>query len=327
MRGPGPAEPRWNAARSPTSRELTLHNGTIYRWNRPVYDIDHGRPHLRVENRVLPAGPDRRRHHGERRVLLRRRPRPRRRGDARCGARMPFARRRREPARRRRATAWTPRRTGPALGQVPVTELVLRRLLPAGRHRPGPVGRRRGRTGPAARHHRATLPDQAQRRDLAGRDGALEQRGPAGGAPADDAALHRAHAQQRTGAHLADRLLKVALDLAGGPGRGVVGVLPGVTAGPPLAEEVPAAGRARARARSSRRCSSARSGHRRCSRSRSVCSSSTRASIRPRISLSACSITSRHQSDSSRRREAGLRTSRSLRRTGGRSAPPSRGPA
>ncbi|HTF12884.1 MAG TPA: glutamate--cysteine ligase [Asanoa sp.] len=37
--------------------ELRLHNGTIYRWNRPVYDVTNGRPHLRVENRVLPAGP------------------------------------------------------------------------------------------------------------------------------------------------------------------------------------------------------------------------------------------------------------------------------
>lgn len=34
-----------------------MHNGTVYRWNRPVYDIMNGRPHLRVENRVLPAGP------------------------------------------------------------------------------------------------------------------------------------------------------------------------------------------------------------------------------------------------------------------------------
>ena len=41
----------------PTLSELTLHNGTIYRWNRPVYDIAQGEPHLRVENRVLPAGP------------------------------------------------------------------------------------------------------------------------------------------------------------------------------------------------------------------------------------------------------------------------------
>jgi hypothetical protein len=37
--------------------ELRLHNGTIYRWNRPVYDVARGKPHLRVENRVLPAGP------------------------------------------------------------------------------------------------------------------------------------------------------------------------------------------------------------------------------------------------------------------------------
>src|SRR5207245_4418431 len=37
--------------------EMSLHNGTIYRWNRPVYDNAGGTPHLRVENRVLPAGP------------------------------------------------------------------------------------------------------------------------------------------------------------------------------------------------------------------------------------------------------------------------------
>lgn len=37
--------------------ELRLHNGTVYRWNRPVYDVARGKPHLRVENRVLPAGP------------------------------------------------------------------------------------------------------------------------------------------------------------------------------------------------------------------------------------------------------------------------------
>jgi len=41
----------------PKLAELRLHNGTIYRWNRPVYDVVHDRPHLRVENRVLPAGP------------------------------------------------------------------------------------------------------------------------------------------------------------------------------------------------------------------------------------------------------------------------------
>jgi hypothetical protein len=42
---------------APQLAELTLHNGTVYRWNRPVYAVDDGRPHLRVENRVLPAGP------------------------------------------------------------------------------------------------------------------------------------------------------------------------------------------------------------------------------------------------------------------------------
>jgi hypothetical protein len=36
---------------------LTLHNGTIYRWNRPVYGVTNGLPHFRIENRVLPAGP------------------------------------------------------------------------------------------------------------------------------------------------------------------------------------------------------------------------------------------------------------------------------
>ncbi|MFG3100621.1 glutamate--cysteine ligase [Streptomyces sp. NPDC048182] len=41
----------------PKLSELVLHNGTVYRWNRPVYDVADGRPHLRVENRVLPAGP------------------------------------------------------------------------------------------------------------------------------------------------------------------------------------------------------------------------------------------------------------------------------
>src|SRR5256714_1276070 len=46
-----------NAGGVPRLAELRLHNGTIYRWNRPVYDIMNGRPHLRVENRVLPSGP------------------------------------------------------------------------------------------------------------------------------------------------------------------------------------------------------------------------------------------------------------------------------
>ncbi|HEX6931984.1 MAG TPA: glutamate-cysteine ligase family protein [Streptosporangiaceae bacterium] len=42
---------------TPDLAELALHNGTVYRWNRPVYAVADGKPHLRVENRVLPAGP------------------------------------------------------------------------------------------------------------------------------------------------------------------------------------------------------------------------------------------------------------------------------
>jgi hypothetical protein len=46
-----------DAGASPQLAEMSLHNGTIYRWNRPVYGVVDGTPHLRVENRVLPAGP------------------------------------------------------------------------------------------------------------------------------------------------------------------------------------------------------------------------------------------------------------------------------
>ncbi|WEK47041.1 MAG: hypothetical protein P0Y56_01780 [Candidatus Andeanibacterium colombiense] len=37
---------------------LRLHNGTIWRWNRPLVGFDDdGTPHLRIEQRVMPAGP------------------------------------------------------------------------------------------------------------------------------------------------------------------------------------------------------------------------------------------------------------------------------
>ena len=42
---------------TPELAEMRLHNCTIYRWNRPVYDLVDGQAHLRLENRVLPAGP------------------------------------------------------------------------------------------------------------------------------------------------------------------------------------------------------------------------------------------------------------------------------
>lgn len=43
---------------TPKLRALNIHNSTVYRWNRPCYGISpNGKPHLRIENRVLPAGP------------------------------------------------------------------------------------------------------------------------------------------------------------------------------------------------------------------------------------------------------------------------------
>ena len=43
---------------SPKLKALTVHNSTIYRWNRPVYGIsENGKPHLRIEARMFPAGP------------------------------------------------------------------------------------------------------------------------------------------------------------------------------------------------------------------------------------------------------------------------------
>ncbi len=42
---------------APDLKALRLHNGTVYRWNRACYGATGGRPHLRIENRVLPAGP------------------------------------------------------------------------------------------------------------------------------------------------------------------------------------------------------------------------------------------------------------------------------
>ncbi len=41
----------------PRLSALCLHNGTVWRWNRPCYGITDGKPHLRIENRYLPSGP------------------------------------------------------------------------------------------------------------------------------------------------------------------------------------------------------------------------------------------------------------------------------
>jgi hypothetical protein len=53
-----PLLPAWTDDSPETLSHLRLHNGTIWRWNRPLigYD-DQGTPHLRIEHRVIPAGP------------------------------------------------------------------------------------------------------------------------------------------------------------------------------------------------------------------------------------------------------------------------------
>jgi gamma-glutamyl:cysteine ligase YbdK (ATP-grasp superfamily) len=114
--------------RTPALAELTLHNGTVYRWNRPVYAVVDGVPHLRVENRVLPAGPtvadvlsNGAFYYGLVHALAEE--------DRPVWSRMSFA----AAADNLHVAA----RHGidaelywPGTGQVPVTELVLRRLLP-----------------------------------------------------------------------------------------------------------------------------------------------------------------------------------------------------
>ena len=43
---------------TPKLKHLLTHNSTVYRWNRPCYGIsENGKPHLRIENRVMPSGP------------------------------------------------------------------------------------------------------------------------------------------------------------------------------------------------------------------------------------------------------------------------------
>lgn len=41
----------------PELAALRLHNGTVWRWNRPCYGVNNGIAHLRIENRVIPSGP------------------------------------------------------------------------------------------------------------------------------------------------------------------------------------------------------------------------------------------------------------------------------
>jgi len=113
---------------APTLAELRLHNGTIYRWNRPIYDTAGGRPHLRVENRVLPAGPsmidvlaNAAFYYGCVRVLASE--------DRPVWSRMSFPAAE-ENFQRCARDGIDARIYWPGYGEVPVDELILRHLLP-----------------------------------------------------------------------------------------------------------------------------------------------------------------------------------------------------
>ena len=115
----------------PRLGELRLHNGTIYRWNRPIYDVVRDQPHLRVENRVLPAGPtvvdilaNAALYYGLLRVMAdEERP---------VWSQMSFSAAE-ENFHAGAREGIDARLYWPGVGEVPVAELVLRRLLPLAR--------------------------------------------------------------------------------------------------------------------------------------------------------------------------------------------------
>jgi gamma-glutamyl:cysteine ligase YbdK (ATP-grasp superfamily) len=145
--------------------EMSLHNGTVYRWNRPIYAVVKGRPHLRVENRVLPAGPsvadvvaNAAFYYGLVRALAEaQRPIWTQMSFAAAGENLHEAARRGLDAH----LYW------PGLGEVPADELVLRRLLPLARE-----GLSRWGVNPA---HADRLLGFIERRCITGQTGAAWQ--------------------------------------------------------------------------------------------------------------------------------------------------------
>jgi hypothetical protein len=112
----------------PQLGELRLHNGTIYRWNRPIYDVYRGKPHLRVENRCLPAGPtvvdvlaNAAFYYGLVKVLAE--------ADRPVWSQMSFSAAE-ENFHNGARHGIDAKIYWPGVGEVPATELVLRRLLP-----------------------------------------------------------------------------------------------------------------------------------------------------------------------------------------------------
>jgi hypothetical protein len=150
---------------TPQLSELRLHNGTIYRWNRPIYDTVDGRPHLRVENRVLPAGPtvadvlaNAALYYGLLRMLAH--------ADRPLWTQMSFSA---AEENFHRGARWglDARLYWPGLGEVPAAELVLRRLLPLAHE-----GLTRSGVNPADRDRLLGI---IERRCVTGRNGATWQ--------------------------------------------------------------------------------------------------------------------------------------------------------
>jgi gamma-glutamyl:cysteine ligase YbdK (ATP-grasp superfamily) len=119
------------AGGAPKLQELRLHNGTIYRWNRPIYQVVRDRPHLRVENRVLPAGPtivdtlaNAAFYYGLVRVLVE--------DERPIWSQMSFSAAE-ENFHVGARDGIDARVYWPGLGEVPAAELILRRLLPMAR--------------------------------------------------------------------------------------------------------------------------------------------------------------------------------------------------
>ena len=131
---------------TPQLPELRLHNGTIYRWNRPIYDTV-ARPAAPARGEPAPArGPDGGRHLRERRLLLRARAHAGGGGAAALVADVVLGRRGELPhrrARRDRGARLLAGRGGGAGGRAGAASAA------AGRAR-GTRGRRRGRRRPRA---------------------------------------------------------------------------------------------------------------------------------------------------------------------------------
>ena len=167
----------------PQLAEMSLHNGTIYRWNRPVYAVVDGMPHLRVENRVLPAGPsvadvmaNAAFYYGLVRALAEAQ-RP-------VWTQMSFATAA-ENLHEAARNGLDAQLYWPGLGEAPAAELVLRRLLPLAREGLQPLGRGPGPwpTGCSASSSSAASPAGPARPGRSPRS----RRSPSGGADRPEA--------------------------------------------------------------------------------------------------------------------------------------------